>query len=356
MTLALVTEPGRAGTTRVAEVADERGEGRVVVRPLEIGVCGTDREISEGHFGIPAEDGSLVLGHELLGVVERDGYGFSRGDLVTATVRRSCGRCAACASGSPDSCLTGDYSERGITRLHGFARELVAEDPGELIAIPESLARLGVLAEPTSVCARAIRHARAIGGRQTWDPQRALVIGAGAVGMLTTYLLRLDGVEVWTAALEPEGGSRAQLAEASGARYVSTAVTPLAALGEEVGGFDLVIEAAGSAQVMAEALGLLGRNGVACVLGIDPRHQTVGIEGRVLALDMIIQNRVLFGSVNAQRRDWEAAVAALDAVRRRWPAALAEFVGLRVPLDRFQEAFDHRGSKATLVLSDMSGV
>jgi glucose 1-dehydrogenase len=97
---------------------------------------------------------------------------------------------------------------------------------------------------------------------------------------------------------------------------------------------------------------VLGRNGVACVLGIDPRQQTVGIEGRVLALDMIIQNRVLFGSVNAQRRDWEAAVAGLDAAGARWPGALAEFVGLRVPLDRFQEAFDHRGSKATLVLSE----
>jgi threonine dehydrogenase-like Zn-dependent dehydrogenase len=351
MTLALVTEPGRAGTTRVADVADERSVGAVVVRPLEIGVCGTDREISEGQFGVPAEDGRLVLGHELLAVVEQDGHGFSRGDLVTATVRRSCGRCAACAARSPDSCQTGDYSERGITRLHGFARELVAEDPDELIPIPASLGRLGVLAEPASVCARAIRHARAIGGRQAWELRRALVIGAGAVGMLATYLLRLDGVDVWTAALEPERGSRARLAEASGARYVSTPVTPLAAVREDVGGFDLVIEAAGSADVMAEALGLLGRNGVACVLGIDPRHRTVGIEGRLLALDMVIQNRVLFGSVNAQRQDWEAAVAGLDAARARWPGALAEFVGLRVPLDRFQEAFDHRGSKATLVLS-----
>jgi threonine dehydrogenase-like Zn-dependent dehydrogenase len=351
MTLALVAEPGRAGTTRVAEVAEERSEGKVVVRPLEIGVCGTDREISQGHFGMPAEGGSLVLGHELLGVVERDGHGFSRGDLVTATVRRSCGRCAACEAGSPDACLTGDYSERGITRLHGFARELVAEDPGELIAIPASLGRFGVLAEPASVCARAMRHARAIGGRQAWELRRALVVGAGAIGMLATYLLRLDGVEVWTAALEPEGGSRAQLAAACGARYVSTPATPLAALGDEVGGFDLVIEAAGDAEVMAQTLGLLRRNGVACLLGIDPRRRKVGIEGSVLALDTIIQNRVLFGSVNAQRRDWESAVAGLDATSARWPDALAEFVGLRVPLDRFQEAFDHRGSKATLVLS-----
>ena len=166
--------------------------------------------------------------------------------------------------------------------------------------------------------------------------------------MLATYLLRLDGVEVWTTALEPQS----ELAVAAGARYVSAAQTPLAAVRDEVGGFDLVIEAAGNAQLMADTLGLLRRSGVACLLGIDPREQVVGIEGRVLALDAILENRVVFGSVNAQRRDWIAAVDALDAARRRWPDALASFVGLRVPLDRFQEAFDHRGSKATLVVSD----
>ena len=222
--LALVTKPGHAGTTRVAEVepAGVR-EGEIPLRALEVGVCGTDREISQGIFGIPPEDSAdLVLGHELLGVVERDGYGFARGDLVTATVRRSCGHCRACDEGSPDSCLTGDYSDRGITRLHGFAREVVSEDPNELIPIPGSLGRLGVLAEPASVCARAVRHARAIGDRQPWELQRALVIGAGTVGMLATYLLRLDGAEVWTAALEPAGDPRAELAAACGARYVST--------------------------------------------------------------------------------------------------------------------------------------
>ena len=222
----------------------EAREGEVLVRTLEVGVCGTDREISEGQFGAPPEDKPLlVLGHESLAVVERDGYGFTRGQLVTATVRRSCGHCLACAEDSPDSCLTGDYSERGITRLHGYDRELVAEDPTQLVAIPKSLGRLGVLAEPASICERALRHARTIGGRQPWQLERALVIGAGAIGLLTTYLLRLADVEVWTASLEPEN----ELVEQSGAHYVSTQDTELSELGK----FDLVIEAAGNAQLMA---------------------------------------------------------------------------------------------------------
>src|SRR5919198_622710 len=217
---ALVTRPGEAHSTHVEDVpAVAARKDELLLRTLEVGVCGTDREISEGLFGVaPEGEQSLVLGHEALAVVERDGHGFARGDLVTATVRRSCGHCIACEQGSPDSCLTGDYSERGITRLHGYARELVAEDPAQVTPIPKSLGRLGVLAEPTSICERALRHARTIGGRQPWELQRALVIGAGAIGLLATYLLRLAGVEVWTASLEPEN----ELVEQAGAQYVCT--------------------------------------------------------------------------------------------------------------------------------------
>jgi threonine dehydrogenase-like Zn-dependent dehydrogenase len=341
---ALVTQPGVAGSTHVAAVPEPDGDG-VLLRVLEVGVCGTDREISHGLFGVSPDNGAtLVLGHELLGVVERDGQGFARGDLVTATVRRSCRHCLACSDGFPDSCLTGDYVERGITRLNGFARELVAEDPGQLVPIPRSLGRLGVLAEPASICERALRHARAIGNRQPWELQRALVLGAGAVGTLVTYLLRLSDVEVWTASLEPSH----DLVSASGAQYVPLPATDL----QELGGFDLVVEAAGDAQLMADALGLLRRSGVACLLGIDPRVQQVALEGRTLALDAILENRVLFGSVNAAREDWLEAVADLDRVRERWPDELEQFVGLRVPLDRFEDAFAHRGGKASLVLSD----
>jgi len=159
-----------------------------------------------------------------------------------------------------------------------------------------------------------------------------------------TYLLRLADVEVWTASLEPEN----ELVEQSGARYVSTPGDELS----ELGAFDLVVEAAGNAQLMARTLGLLRRSGVACLLGIDPRDQTVELDGPVLGVDTILENRVLFGSVNAQRQDWVAAVADLDRARERWQDALEQLVSLRVPLDRFEEAFAHRGGKATLVLAD----
>jgi threonine dehydrogenase-like Zn-dependent dehydrogenase len=351
---ALVVDPGVADSARVAEVAAVAAAPQeVLLRVLEVGVCGTDREIVHGLFGVPPDgERTLVLGHEALAVVEQDGHGLSRGDLVTATVRRSCHHCLACEEGAPDSCLTGDYSERGITRLDGFARELVAEDPDQLVAIPRSLGRLGVLAEPTSICARALRHARAIGDRQPWRLQRALVIGAGSIGTLTTVLLRLADIEVWVASTERVDDPRADLVDTCGARYVSLQDEDLGTLERETGGFDLVVEAAGDAQLMADCIALLRRSGILCILGIDGREQRVGVDGRVLGVDMILENRVVFGSVNAHRSDWRDGVAALDRVRTRWPGALDALIAQRLPLDRFADALAARGGKATLVLDD----
>jgi len=308
-------------------------------------VCGTDREIAEGQFGVAPEGADrIVLGHESLAEVAEDGHGFSKGDLVSATVRRSCGRCLACDEGAPDSCMTGEYSERGITRLDGFARELVVEDPAQLVPVPRALGRLAVLAEPTSICARAVRHSLAIGGRHPWELERALVIGAGAIGVLLTMLLRLEGVDVCVASLEQSN----EIVDALGGRYVSTKGAELS----DLGGFDLVVEAAGNAQLMVDSLGLLRRSGVVCLLGIDGRPRKVELDGGVVGVDTVLQNRVLFGSVNAHKDDWLAGVEALDEAQRRFPGALDELIGLRVPLERFEEAFAFHGGKATLVLQE----
>jgi threonine dehydrogenase-like Zn-dependent dehydrogenase len=210
--------------------------------------------------------------------------------------------------------------------------------------MPSELGRLGVLAEPTSICTRGVRHALTIGSRQPWAPKRALVTGAGAVGLLSTMLLRLEGLDVWTASLEPSN----EIADALGAHYVQVADGALADLAP----FDIVIEAAGDAQSMANAIGLLGRGGVACLLGIDGRDHKVTIDGRVIGMDAVLQNRVLVGSVNAHRQDWDTGVQALAEANRRYRDALESLVALRVPLDRFADAFAFHGGKATLVVSD----
>ena len=112
---------------------------------------------------------------------------------------------------------------------------------------------------------------------------------------------------MWTTAREAADDPRATLAAAIGARYVSTADTTFDELRAETGGFDLVVEATGNAQVMADSIAMLRRSGVACLLGLDPRAGTVQLPGRVLGFDVMLENRVVFGSVNAHPQDWAAA-------------------------------------------------
>ena len=226
---ALVTTPGKAHSTEVAEVSEPRpGPREVLLSDARGRACAapTARSPRARSGSRPTTATGWCSGHELLGVVERDAHGFARGDLVAATVRRSCGHCDACAEGAPDACHTGDYLERGITRLDGFASELVAESAEHLVAVPGSLGRLGVLAEPASICARAIRHARAVGARQPWRSERALVVGTGAIGMLSTVFLRLEGFEVWAAGRSARHPTpRRTWARPCGARYLSTGGT-----------------------------------------------------------------------------------------------------------------------------------
>jgi hypothetical protein len=103
--------------------------------------------------------------------------------------------------------------------------------------------------------------------------------------------------------------------------------------------------------MMVEAMQALRRNGVACLLGLDAHAHQIALDGTLLGVDFVIQNRVVFGSVNAHRVDWTTAVDSLESMRERWPDAMEQLVGLRVEPDRFSDAFGYRGVKATLQFS-----
>lgn len=350
---ALTVAPGSAGSARVEEVpTPTAADDEVLVRTLELGVCGTDREILAGHAGrAPAGSGRMILGHEVIGRVERDGAGFHAGELVAATVRRRCPVCDGhCPTGSYDACDEAGPPERGVHGLDGFGSELFVEQPRNLVRAPPALGRLGVLAEPMSVCERGLRHVYAVGERQPWRPRRALVLGAGAIGMLSTALLRLRGLEVFTLARGGADSEKAAIVATLGARYVSIGQTPITELAASVRP-QIVIEATGNGAVIQEAAAALGPNGVACILGVDQSAREPTLDPRVLSVDYVVGNRALIGSVNAAERDWHAAIESLDRIERRWPGALAWMVGLRVDPQQFSEAVDYRGVKATIAFT-----
>jgi len=353
--MGLVVTPGVSDSMRLEDLQAGHSNGRdtVLVRTLEVGVCGTDRTIRAGGYGAaPQGADRLIVGHEAVGVVERPAGRFEEGDLVAPTVRRPCGECANCASGEMDACRTGRFQERGILGRHGFAAEVFTEHPEYLVPIPKALDRLGVLAEPASIAQRGLRHAYAVGRRQGWEPRRAIVLGVGAIGMLTVYMLRLRDVETWAMARGPATSSRAELVGASGASYVSTSEKRLTELGLEIGGPDLIMEAAGSPELILDAVKALGVNGVLCVRGIDADRRTLEVDSTLFTEDLVLYNKSIIGSTNAGPPDWPQGVRDLEAIAQRWPDALSQIVGLSVPPDRFAEALAFRdGVKATISFS-----
>ena len=325
---ALTVRPGKAGSAKIDDVAEpDPAEGAALVEMVAVGVCGTDRELAAGEYGeAPPGEDRLVLGHESLGrVLEApDAREISAGDLVAGIVRRPDPvPCSSCAVGEWDMCRNGLYTEHGIKGLHGFARERWREEPDRLVRLDPGLGLLGVLIEPTSVVAKAWEQIERIGHRAHWEPRNVLVTGAGPIGLLAALLGVQRGLEVHVLDRAAEG-LKPELVGALGATYHTGSV------GGAEPDADVVVECTGAPQLVADVLTHNAPSGVVCLTGVSAR-------GRITTLDlgginrlMVLENDVVFGSVNANRRHYEAAAAALAATDPRW---LERLLTRRVPLD-----------------------
>lgn len=288
------------------------GAGEVLIRIREVGVCGTDRELTRFTFGTPpAGERYLILGHEAAGQVEAVGTGvagFSRGDWVVPMVRRACRPpCRCCAAGRRDLCLTDAYAERGITGAHGYFAGLVADAAEDLVAIPSDLAGVAVLTEPLSVVEKAIES----GYRAHPDmPQSALVLGAGSIGLLAAFSLQAAGLPVAVWSLEDEHHPRAALLRRAGIPYHHAA-------GPRPAPADLILEATGSGHAAALGLEILAPLGVLVLIGAPalPAQQGYGL---------IVHNQSIVGTVNAGPHHFQRAVQDLRRIDRSLLEALME--------------------------------
>src|SRR5215467_5897780 len=312
----------------------------VLLRVREVGLCGTDREISSFEYGSPPPGSDhLILGHESLAEVVEVGRGvhvLRPGDLVVAMVRRPCSHpeCRPCRAGRSDFCTTGDFTERGIKQADGFLTDYVLDDEEYLVKVPKPLADVAVLIEPLTVVSKAAVQARAILDRLPYEPgpQRGLVLGAGPVGLLGAMVLIANGYETVVYSREPEGGDKAKLAHSLGASYVSAASQPIETLAEGTGEFDVVIEAVGFAPVMMAAVRSLHANGVVALTGIPAEGAATEINvGRYLR-DLVLKNQVVFGTVNAGRRDYLSAIQQLEQFMILFPQSVRKLITHRLPL------------------------
>jgi len=346
---AIVVTPGTPGTARLATVPrpsldDVPGGRGVLVKVLRVGVDGTDKEINAAEYGAaPTGDDYLIIGHESFGVVEAVGPNVTElvpGDFVVATVRRP-GSSLYDAIGTYDMTTDDTYFERGINLRHGYLTEYYVDDPEYIVKVPRGLREVGVLLEPTSVVEKGIAQAYEIQRRlKVWRPRRAAVLGAGTIGLLATLALRLRGLDVTVISRTERPYLNADLVEATGARYVSNVDRTVTDIAKENGPFDLIFEATGFAPIVFEAMEALGKNGVLVLSSVTGGNHEVPVPADRLNLGFVLGNKVMVGTVNANRTYFEMGASDLAQAELEYPGWLGRLLTHPVKgLDRVDELF-----------------
>jgi threonine dehydrogenase-like Zn-dependent dehydrogenase len=342
---AVTVLPGTAGSAQLDNFKDPpASDGPVLVETIAVGICGTDIEISSGEYGwAPPGHERLVLGHESIGrVLEApEGSGLAKGDYVVGIVRRPDPvPCYSCAVDEWDFCRNGQYTEHGIKELDGFMREHYRAQPEALVKVDSSLGALGVLLEPTSVVAKAWEQAERAGNRATWKPGRAVITGAGPIGLLAALLSVQRGLETHVFD-QVATGLKPDLVAALGAHYHTG---PIEAAVESP---DVVIECTGVGMLVFDAIDHVAPGGVVCLTGVSPMGRNLEIDAGMVNRSMVLQNECVVGSVNANKRHYEAAAAALAAADKDW---LAKLITRRVPIENFADALNRQPDDVKVVL------
>jgi len=337
-----IVTPGHKDSARLIEMdMPVISSGQALVRLIELGIDGTDVEINRGEYGeTPPDKDFIVLGHEAVGQIENPGTTkLGKGDLVVPMVRRPDG-CINCRSGKPDMCLEGNYRECGIKGAHGFLREYLTEDTDFLVPVPEELRNIAVLAEPTSIATKGIEQAIEFHNRSANPINIAVVLGAGPLGLLTTALLKLHDYSTYTLDIVPRSSLKAQLVESIGANYLDGNESPVVSLPDKIGNLDLIMEATGNSTVAFQAMSALGTNGVLCLMGVSTGEKPLEICADCLNMQMVLGNKMVFGTVSSNRGHFERAIEALASMEQKWPGWLSRLITRWLTLDKFRDALD----------------
>lgn len=273
----------------------------ILVKTLRVGICGTDIDVMKGFYGgMPQNSSYLVLGHECVGEIEKLGKSvkdFEVGDIVVPSIRFSKCHCNSCSVGRYDYCYTGQFKEKGID-IHGFGSEYFKHEPSHLLKIDNALIDRAVLTEPMAV-AEKIYEVFEHSLNRLPNPKGGpiLVIGAGAIGQLTSRLFKLKGFNVIVASLESEKSKAAQLVRSADIEYINIKNMRDSLKGKCFSG---IMECAGNGFCVLEPLlnDILALNGTLVSSGIPNKKLPMEVDANQFMSKLVIGNRDIIGVIN----------------------------------------------------------
>lgn len=297
--------------------------GEALVRVHAVGICGSDREVYQGNRPEGYVRYPLTPGHEWSGTVTAVGAGVPSslvGRKVVGEGFRNCQVCDRCHVGETTLCSAG-YEETGFTEPGAMAATLTL--PARLLHVLADDADLtaAALLEPAACIAAAALKANTLPG------ERVAVVGTGTLGMFAIQFLKASSPsELLVVGTRPD---RAELSKQFGA-------TDFRIKGEELpGGFDVVIETAGSATAACTAAALLRRGGRLVLTGI-PGPGAVGLD----PTDLVVRQLEVHTVFGAAPDAWAHTV-------RVFGAGLLDPLPLithELPLEEFAQAIELVGS------------
>jgi 2-desacetyl-2-hydroxyethyl bacteriochlorophyllide A dehydrogenase len=278
--------------------APVRAPGEVLLRVSRVGICGTDLHIFTGNQ--PYLQYPRVMGHEFSGVVVEADYdsGFAAGDGVYVMPYLSCGRCVACRQGKTNCCV--DIKVLGVHRDGALTEYLSI--PAQFVHKAEGITLdQAAMLEFLAIGAHAVRRANVSAN------QRALVVGAGPIGMAAMIFAKLRGANVTCLDTRADRLEmcRSQLKVDAAVAVGPTDTEQLSALTNNEF-FDVVFDATGNIDAMNRGFGFVAHGGTYTLISIVP--------GQVTFSDPEFHKRetTLLASRNATTADFETV---LDAMR-----------------------------------------
>lgn len=344
----------------------------VIIKIKQVGLDGTDFNMVKYDSKDIAENrNEIVLGHELLGIVEKTGKKvktLKKDDLVTMTIRRGCNICAPCLHEQSDMCMTGLFTERGIHKIDGFLTEYVVDEEKYVLKLPKGLERYGIFVEPLSIAEKGIEQIRLIQSRLPWackhpnhsfdsknwgDCKTAFVIGAGPLGILATCLLRLANVNTYVLERKEDDHIKIKTIKKLGAKYIDIRKASIKEAFEIAGDVNIIFEASGASEFAINVIPHMSRSSIYVMTGIPKGELRTTVDAHAILRQIVRYNQVIVGTVNSNRKHFEMAIKDIANINKRFKGILDTLITHRFKLNQYEQYFNLQDTNQLKIVVDI---